>query len=204
MNDRAAAGLKETSPAAVAADAASLFAFFPQNRVTFFMDFVEDADRAEAYRTLADIFSEPPAGESLASIREDFELASEEGEEEIRADFLNLLAYPGGKMPPLESLFSASGSAAVSEVTQLYLDAGLTIEEDFQLMPDHISLEFLFMSYLIETERPELQRKFFEGHIMQWAPAYCAELKKAAKTLFYREVAGITGDFLGGEYEEMD
>jgi TorA maturation chaperone TorD len=168
------------------------------------MDFVEDTDRTEAYRTLADIFFEPPAGESLAAIKEDFELESKEGEDDIRADFLSLLAYPGGKMPPLESLFSALGSAAVNEVTRFYLDAGLTIEEEFELMPDHISLEFLFMSYLIETERADLQQKFFEAHIMQWVPAYCEEMKKAAKTLFYREIAEIAECFLNGEYEEME
>ncbi len=168
------------------------------------MDFVEDADRAEAYRTLADIFSEPPAGDSLAAIREDFELESKEGEEEIRKDFLSLLVYPAGKVPPLESLFSASGNAAVNEVTRLYLDAGLTFDEDIQLMPDHISLEFLFMSYLIETGRSELQRKFFEGHILQWVPDYCEELKKAAKTLFYREIAEVVENFVSGEHEEME
>jgi TorA maturation chaperone TorD len=167
------------------------------------MDFVEDTDRVEAYKVLADVFLEPPAGESLAAIKEDFNLDSREGEEEVRADFIDLLAYPGGKMPPLESLFPGSANTAVAEVMRFYLDAGLTIEETFQLMPDHISLEFLFMSYLIETERPELQKKFFEEHVMQWVPAYCAELKKAAKTLFYMEIAGIVEDFLTGEYEEM-
>jgi TorA maturation chaperone TorD len=168
------------------------------------MDFVEDADRAEAYRTFADIFSEPPAAEFLATIRDDFELESEEDEEEIRKDFLALLAYPGGKIPPVESLFSEAGSAAADEVTRLYLDAGLTFEEDVQLVPDHISLEFLFMSYLIDTGRPELQQKFFKEHILQWVPDYCRELKSAAKTLFYREIAGIVEDFLGGECGEMD
>jgi TorA maturation chaperone TorD len=167
------------------------------------MDFVEDTDRAEAYKVLADIFFEAPAGESIAAIREDFNLDSRENEKDIRADFVSLLAYPGGKMPPLESLFSPSGNTAATEVTRLYLDAGLTIEEAFQLMPDHISLEFLFMSYLIETERPELQQKFFEEHMMQWVPDYCAEMKKAAKTLFYREIAGIVEDFLASEYDEM-
>jgi TorA maturation chaperone TorD len=168
------------------------------------MDFIEDTDRAEAYKMLADIFFEPPEGESLAAIKEDFSLDSEDGEEEIRNDFAGLLAYPGGKMPPLESLFSAIGNTAVGEVIGLYLEAGLTIEEDFQPMPDHISLEFLFMSYLIETEKPELQREFFEGHIMTWVPDYCGKLKSGAKTLFYREIAQIVVDFLNGEHEEMD
>jgi TorA maturation chaperone TorD len=167
------------------------------------MDFVEDFDRAEAYKVLARIFFEAPAGESLMTIKEDFGLDSGEGEEDIRTDFIYLLAYPGGKMPPLESLFSDSGNTSVSEVTQFYLDAGLTIEEAFQLMPDHISLEFLFMSYLIETERPELKQKFLEEHVMKWVPAYCGEMKKAAKTLFYREIADIVENFLGTEYEEM-
>ncbi len=166
------------------------------------MDLVGDSERAEAYRVLANIFVEPVSGESLAAIMEDFELESQETEADILADFNSLLAYPGGRVPPLESLFSDERTVAADEVSRFYLEAGLTIDQDFQLMPDHVSLEFLFMSYLIETRRPELQKKFLDEHIMKWVPYFCEEIAREAKTTFYREIAEITEDFLDREYEE--
>jgi putative dimethyl sulfoxide reductase chaperone len=168
------------------------------------MHIVEDSERAEAYKTLADLFFKPVSGESLEAIKEDFELDSRETAEDILADFNFILAYPGGKVPPLESLFSVAGAGAADEVRGFYLEAGLAIDEDFQLMPDHVSLEFLFMSYLIESKRPELQKRFLKGHIMNWVPYLCEEIRKEARTVFYREIAEITKDFLGREYEESE
>ncbi len=168
------------------------------------MDLVEDSERADAYKTLADIFFEPVSGESLETMREDFELESREAAEDILADFNLVLAYPGGKVPPLESPFSDAGAGAIDEVSRFYLEAGLTIDEDFQLMPDHVSLEFLFMSYLIGSRRPELQKKFLEEHIMNWVPYFCEEVRREARTVFYREIAEITEDFLNREYEESE
>ena len=88
-------------------------------------------------------------------------------------------------------------------MTDFYAGAELAIEDESGLPPDHISLEFLFMSYLIDIGRIDLQGSFLEEHLMNWAPYYCEEVKGEAKTLFYREVAGITVDFLDSEYENF-
>ena len=84
----------------------------------------------------------------------------------------------------------------------MYAKAGLTIEKEFELIPDHLYLELLFMSYLIETSKYELQKLFLREHLLNWVPYYCDELLKEAKTVFYREVAAITRDFLISESEE--
>lgn len=162
-------------------------------------------DRAEAYRVLADLFSKPPAGDDLVNIREDLELESKDDEAEILSDFNNLFLFPGGKLPPLESFFSPEeGVAAINSVSAFYADAGLTIDDEFQAVPDHLSLEFLFMSYLIDTKRPDLQQKFLDEHIMNWVPYYCDEVGKEAETAFYREISAITRDFLNNEYENIE
>ncbi len=168
------------------------------------MEFSEDSDRAEAYKVLADIFLEPPAGETLTAMKEDFELESGESEEEIRGDFFRLLSGSSGAMPPLESLYSPEGAAAVDGLLRSYADAGLTLDEEFQLTPDHLSVEFLFMSYLIETRRSEIQKKFLEEHLMNWVPYYCEKMAEEAGTLFFREIAEIMGDFLRREYEGIE
>jgi TorA maturation chaperone TorD len=160
-------------------------------------------ERAEAYRILAEFFLKAPAEDMLRTIKEDFELESEESADEIRRDFDRLFPYPEGKLPPIESFFlTLENTSSAEEVAGFYASAGLTIEEEFELIPDHLYLELLFMSYLIETNRYDLQEKFLEEHLMNWVPNYCDELIKQSKTAFYREIAEITRDFLTSESAE--
>ncbi len=165
--------------------------------------FEGDKERAESYRILADLFFAPPEAERLESIRVDLQLDSKEEEEEIVADFESLFVYPGGSLPPLESLH-AEGTNIADSVTGFYYGTGLTFDEEYETLPDHISLELLFMSYLIDTDNRELQRKFLEQHIANWVPYYCEEVVKQAKTLFYREIAEIAKDFIEYEYEGIE
>ena len=163
----------------------------------------DNSERAEAYRVLADIFSEPPDNEFLEAIKEDFELESKESGDDIRRDFDSLFVSPGGKLQPLESLYVARENASPGPVSDFYEKAGLTMDEEFEYIPDHISLEFLFLSYLIETGRLDLQEHFLEEHIMNWVPYYCGEVIKQAGTVFYKEIAEITRDFVTNESENF-
>lgn len=165
--------------------------------------FIQDgsADRSEAYRLLADLFARPPEDDDLEVIRKDLELKSGETAVEILDEFNYLLRYPGGRLPPLESLSVGSGGTDVAgSVSDSYERAGLTIGGEFEAPPDHISLELLFISYLVETNNPGLIEKFLDEHIMNWVPYYCEELKRQARTLFYKELADITRNFLQNEY----
>jgi putative dimethyl sulfoxide reductase chaperone len=160
-------------------------------------------ERAEAYRLVAEFFLKPPEEDMLRVIKEDFELESEDTAEEIRKDFLRLFSYPEGKLPPIESFFlTLESTSSAEEVAQFYSSAGLTIEEEFEFIPDHLYLELIFMSYLIETNKYDLQKKFLDEHLLNWVLYYCDELVKESKTAFYREIAEITRDFLISEAEE--
>jgi TorA maturation chaperone TorD len=161
-----------------------------------------DNERAESYRILADLFSEPPEAEALETIKEDFALESKESAEEVRADFNALFLSPGGKALPRESLY-AEGEDVAESVSAFYYRSGLTFEEEYELVPDHITLEFLFMSYLIDSNNRELQEKFLEEHLSNWVPYYCEEVIRQARTTFYREIAEIARDFIEGEYEGL-
>ncbi len=160
----------------------------------------EDNERAEFYRLLADIFSASPEEDKLSSLREELEMQSEETAEAVLSDFNSLLIYPGGQLPPLESIY-AEGEDITDAVASFYYGTGLTFEEDYETVPDHISIEFLFMSYLIDIDNHELQQKFLEEHIANWVPYYCEQVMKQAKTLFYREITEITKGFIEHEYE---
>jgi TorA maturation chaperone TorD len=161
-----------------------------------------DNDRAESYRLLADLFYGPPDAERIRTIQEEFGLESRETEEDIIPDFDHLFRLDKGRVPPVES-FHSEGTNAPDTVMDSYLDAGLTFDEEYETVPDHISLEFLFMGYLIDTDNRRLQQKFLEEHIANWVPYYCEQVMQEAKTLFYREIAGITKDFVESEYEGL-
>lgn len=164
----------------------------------------DDTERAEAYRILANLFLKPPESDHLKTLKEDLELESTEDSYEILRDFEDLFPYPGGRLPPLESLHAEGREAVADVVSDFYAAAGLTIDEEFEAAPDHLSLELLFMSYLIGIKRLDLQKNFLEEHIMNWVPYYCEEVISRAKTSFYKEIAGITINFLDNEFEGLD
>ena len=75
------------------------------------------------------------------------------------------------------------------------------IDEEAGLVPDHLGLELLFMSYLIDNMRVYEQKKFLEEHLRGWVPRYCDEVREHAATVFYRELAHLVGEFIESESE---
>lgn len=168
----------------------------------FFQD--DPAERSDAYRLLADLFSKHPQDDDLEVIKRDLELGSGENAAEILDEFNSLLRYPGGKLAPIESLYSEAVDVdIVTSVSGFYASAGLMIEEEFEAPPDHLSLELLFISYLVDTEDLTMMENFLDEHIMNWVPYYCKELKRQAQTVFYGEIADITRNFLESEYNSF-
>jgi TorA maturation chaperone TorD len=121
-------------------------------------------------------FRQQSLGTGLIIDKEGFILTNNhvvETADEIKRDFDRLFPYPEGKLPPIESFFlTLENSSHADEVSAYYASAGLTIDEEFELIPDHLYLELLFMSYLIETNRYDLQKKFLDEHLMNWIPYY--------------------------------
>lgn len=176
--------------------------FFTDNISSPSMGYGTDREeRAEAYRILGQFFLSPPDDEALEAIRQDFSLGSRESPEEIAGEFNDLFSYPRGRLVPLESVFSPSSGGMAGDVVTSYAGADLALDDAYDVAPDHISVEFLFMSYLIENGKTEMEQKFLEQHLMNWVPYYCGEIIKQAKTLFYREIAEIVKDFLISEYD---
>lgn len=162
------------------------------------MDSYSDTEqRSEAYRIMADFFISPPDPDMLDPIRDDFQLESGETADEIAAEFSELLAFPQGRLQPIATLFL--GPAA--EKTDYYGQAGLLIDEEVELPPDHLYLELLFFSHLVETGQVALQKTFLVNHLMQWVPAYCDELGRTARTAFYRGIAALVKEFIAAEAE---
>ncbi|MFY9398917.1 MAG: molecular chaperone TorD family protein [Desulfomonilia bacterium] len=91
------------------------------------------------------------------------------------------------------------------QIARLYYEAGLKVEKDFRLPPDHIAVELEFMSFLsfkemeglktgdgkIESYAVELQGRTLDEHLRRFALAVAGNLGKHAKTGFYQAVAKV-------------
>jgi len=164
-----------------------------------------NADRSEAYKILSDLFLGPPDADTIRELKEDLELKSKDTPEEILEDYVFLFKFPGGRLVPIESVAVGSAGAGIADrVAGYYSDAGLTIDQEFGLPPDHLALELLFLSYLVDTDNMDLMENFLDEHVMNWVPYYCQDVTEMAKTVFYREVSAITKDFLESEYEGLE
>lgn len=175
-----------------------------------FYDNVEDTERAELYRLFAGLFINEPPDETVMQLKDIFKMKFADSAQEIRMDFARIFLGPDRRLMPYESLYNYPmrdrprlWGRAAEEVQAFYRSAGIMMDEEINLIPDHISAELLFMSYLIENGIPELQKKFLEEHLARWIPEYCNELQKYAGTVFYKEVANILKEFILSEHELM-
>jgi len=97
-------------------------------------------------------------------------------------------------------------------IARLYYEAGLKVEEDFRLPPDHIAVELEFMSFLCFKEvegikagdsritdyAVELQRRTLDEHLRRFALTVAANLGKHSKTRFYQSVAKVMTALFSG------
>ena len=93
------------------------------------------------------------------------------------------------------------------QIAGLYRDAGLVLNEDFRLPPDHIAVELEFLSFLFFKELEgdkkeiketvayarELQAAVVDRHLRLFAQSVAERLTQHAKTPFYKTVARVLG-----------
>ncbi|HLG18024.1 MAG TPA: molecular chaperone TorD family protein [Blastocatellia bacterium] len=122
---------------------------------------------------------------------------------------------------PYEAAFlSQSGwpTTTSSELASAYRQEGLKLAPGFKESPDHISIEFEFMSHLCcqemkARERNDAeslccyrrqQRAFLGNHIVHWVPVCLAAVERAAVVGFYRSLARIARGFVVWDYERIE
>jgi TorA maturation chaperone TorD len=93
------------------------------------------------------------------------------------------------------------------DMAGLYRDAGLVLNEDFRLPPDHIAVELEFLSFLffkeLEGSRKEkketvayareLQAAVMDRHLRLFARSLAERVTPEAKTSFYKTIARVLG-----------
>ena len=91
-------------------------------------------------------------------------------------------------------------------VTALYRAAGIEVTPEIRELPDHIGLELAGMAALCDQETEalergdagalararDLERRLLGGHLLGWAPALCARVRRNAAGPFYGGVAALT------------
>ncbi len=169
-----------------------------------FLDIFEKYERAELYRLFSGLFLHEPTDEFIIHIKEIFFLPFDDPADNIRRDFNSLFVY-SRELLPLESIQRRNipVDLIVKEIERFYHGAGIMLDDELNLPPDHLSTELIFISYLIETELNDTFKRFFEEHIISWVPEYCQKIKEHAQTGFYKESIGVFEEFLEAEYDEL-
>lgn len=88
----------------------------------------------------------------------------------------------------------------------LYTQAGLQVSGDFKDLPDHVTTELEFTSYLYHAEAEhlsigeaeeaarfaDLRGRFIQEHLARWIPLFAQQIEKHTTAPFYRGLAAIT------------
>ncbi len=194
--------------------------------------------RADVYGLLAAVFRAEPSSSFLTrlkdpeilgvfealglSLGEEFrDSPSERLREDLAVEFTRLFLGPGSHISPHESLHTdrASGGNAdlwgpeTVAVKRFMEAAGLTVDDGFTGMPDHICAELEFMQHLTTKEAAawtesdeefatnilKIERRFYDEHLSRWVARFCDKVIENSEHPFYQRIAEVTKGFL--EYE---
>lgn len=138
--------------------------------------------------------------------------------ETLAVDFTQLFHGPRGHNPPYESVQVALDEPELNSditlaVNRFYRSAGFDFNDECRELPDHLSVELVFMAELAEREaiareagdvagikrRVKEQCAFMQAHLGRWAPAFGQLVSNCARSVFYREFAQLLSEFIEAE-----
>ncbi len=134
---------------------------------------------------------------------------------ELAADFSRVFLasgeYQGKGAFPYESVYTSRQGLvyqkAWEQVRGIYDTAKLMLTDvPSEITEDHIATELEYMALLAEqgTGTPAQQLDFLKHHLLNWVPKLCSDMKKYARTDFYKAVALLTEGFLVMDAELLE
>lgn len=139
------------------------------------------------------------------------------GNEELLVEYTRLFLGPFGVIaPPYGSVYLDGEQRVMGdstmEVIRRYRNEGLSGSSDVRELPDHVSVELEFMSYLVfkeikaleicdpgaAAEAVEKQEKFSAEILRRWIPPFCERIKENSENGFYTALAQCASTFIGG------
>jgi TorA maturation chaperone TorD len=193
------------------------------------------AARANIYGLLTAVFRAEPSSSFLTrlkdpemlgvfealgiSLGEDFhDSPNEQLREDLAVEFTRLFLGPGGHISPHESLHTDKASAGNAdlwgsetvEVKRFMEAAGLTVDDSFTGMPDHICAELEFMQRLATKEAEawaepneefatnilKIEQRFLDEHLSRWASRFSEKVIEMSEHPFYLRFAEMMKGFL--------
>lgn len=120
------------------------------------------------------------------------------------AAFLAAGSADGAGAIPCESVYTSPKKIYMQEaweaVCAVYAEAGLGKADAFSDLPeDHLALELEYMALLTEREDTVGALRFLEAHLLNWVPAFAADIERFVREDFYKAVGLVTVGFLQGE-----
>ena len=198
--------------------------------------------RANMYGLLADVYREEPSEAFLSNLRDpefsgtlkalDIPLddmldnsPSQQLAEDLAVEYTRIFIGPGPRISPHESLHVEArygeenglwGRPTVA-VKKFMEAAGLEVDDKFDGMPDHITVEFEFMQRLLEKEAEawskqdlelatnilNIEMKFYDEHLSLWILSFCDKIIENADHAFYKQFAEVTKDFIVFENDTL-
>lgn len=121
---------------------------------------------------------------------------------------------------PMESVNRGEGQlwGDSTVAVQSFMDeAGLAVEGEVSLLPDHIAMELEIMRHLTKTEAvaldsgdltraaevQALQRRFVDEHLRHWALPFFGSVERLTTHPFYAQVAVLARNFLYSEEQAL-
>jgi TorA maturation chaperone TorD len=135
--------------------------------------------------------------------------------EELSVEYSKLFVGPFELLaPPYGSVYLDEGRRVMGDSTmkviETYQEEGLSKNDDFKDLPDHIAVEMEFVSYLIYKEREAAQRAdidtarqyvkkqeyFLDTYLRPWVPLFCEKIKERTENSFYSALADCVSTFI--------
>jgi len=191
--------------------------------------------RRDCYKLLAACFYQPQKklfleenvfavlGNLLTSVCPDAVLFSEKmatsvlqyTDEELLVEYARLFVGPNELLaPPYGSVYLEEGRKVMGESTtrvmEFYNAEGLSLDEHFKNLPDHIAAELEFMYYLAYHEVEVIeqndwekagyflnrQEAFMRTFLDSWVVPFCEKIKEGTENGFYQALADCLAAFI--------
>lgn len=138
--------------------------------------------------------------------------------EKLAVDYTALFIAGSGQIPLNESAHRSESGEYWGEpalkVRAFFESLGLSIDENWTGLYDHLAVELEIMRLLTRAEGRaradrrradavrcrKLQSRFFQSHLDGWVVELCARVMSRAKAELYRELARTTRAFMKQEY----
>ena len=136
--------------------------------------------------------------------------------------FLGAGSVTDNPVSPFESVYTSEEHLLMQgsrdAMFSILIEAGLTIDDGFNMPEDHISFEFQYLAHLLDAQAVACRsadaeqaeaaavasETFFRDHVADWVPRFCEAAAGLSRTPFYRGLAECTGAWVAMELAGYD